>query len=291
MAANPFAALFDETTLVRLRKLRLASGRVQRGGARGERLSRQFGSGQEFGTHRPYAHGDDLRRVDWNVYGRLDQLVLKLFEQPGQLRVLLVADDAPTMDFGAVSKWLAARRLLAAVGLIALAGSERVQAGCLSGGPVETFDGTGEDRLLEWFTRLAPLAATDGAALRSLLQSRGRDTVLVLASDFQRREPALELLQEARRRGARAMAISISCTEETRPTLHGLTRLQPIGADGIRLRVDERVLAAYHDELTRWREGTAKAVRALGAAFMEFDSGQPIEPLVREMLRAGLVRA
>jgi hypothetical protein len=87
------------------------------------------------------------------------------------------------------------------------------------------------------------------------------------------------------------MAISISCTEETRPTLNGLTRLQPIGADGIRLRVDERVLAAYQDELTHWREGTAKAVRALGAAFIELDSAAPIEPLVREMLRAGLVRA
>lgn len=284
-------ALFEQTTLARLRKLRLASGRVQRGSARGERLSRQFGAGQEFGAHRPYAHGDDLRRVDWNVYGRLDQLVLKLFEQPGQLRVLLVADDAPTMDFGAVSKWLAARRLLAAVGLIALAGAERVQAASLSGDAAETFDGTGEDRMLEWFTQLEPGGARAGNAIRGLLQSRGRDTVLVLASDFQRREPAMEVLQEARRRGARAMAIGISCVEETRPRLKGLTRLQPIGADGIRLRIDESVLAAYHEELTRWREGTAKAVRALGAAYVELDSAEPTEPLVREMLRAGLVRA
>jgi uncharacterized protein (DUF58 family) len=121
-------ALFDEATLTRLRNLRKAAGRVQRGGARGERLSRQFGAGQEFGAHRPYAHGDDLRRVDWNVYGRLGQLFLKLFEQPGQLRVLLVADDAPTKDFGVHNKWVGARRVLAAVGLIALSGAERVYA-------------------------------------------------------------------------------------------------------------------------------------------------------------------
>ena len=70
--------LFDEATLARLRKMRMAAGRVRRGSARGDRLSRQFGAGQEFGQHRPYSHGDDLRRVDWNVYGRLGQLFLKL---------------------------------------------------------------------------------------------------------------------------------------------------------------------------------------------------------------------
>lgn len=284
--------LFDEAAMARIRNLRLNAQRVQRGGARGERLSRQFGAGQEFGAHRQYVQGDDLRRVDWNVYGRLDQLFVKLFELPGQLRVLLVADDAPTMDFGAISKWLAARRALAAVGLVALYGAERVLACRLSDSKAEVFDGTGEPRLLDYFGALATRGAGAVAApARSLFETRGRDSVLVLASDFQQREPALQLLSDARRAGARAIAVCVHATEEINPDLAGFTRLQPVGAHDVRLRVDERVLAAYKEELAHWREGTRRAVHGLGAALIELDSADPIEPLIVDLVRAGVVKA
>lgn len=287
--------LFDQAALARIRNLRMNAQRVQRGGVRGERLSRQFGAGHEFGAHRAYVQGDDLRRVDWNVYGRLDQLFLKLFELPGQLRVALVADDAPTMNFGQHNKWLAARRALAAVGLIALAGAERVLASRLADTRSEVFDGAGETRMLEWFGGLAvgePAArASAWKGSEALFAGSGRDTVLVLATDFQYREPALQLLSDARRAGARSIAIVVHAREELAPDLKGFTRLQPIGAGDVKLRVDERVLAAYKEELAHWREGTRRAVHALGAAVIELDSADPIEPLVVDLIRAGVVKA
>lgn len=283
-------ALFDEATLTRLRRLRLAAGRVQRGGARGERLSKQFGAGQEFGAHRPYTMGDDLRRVDWNVYGRLGQLFLKLFEQPGQLRVLLVADDAPTMNFGAHDKWLAARRVLAAVGLIALEGSERVLLASLGRPQPVQFDGTGEARLLQLIEEM-PLRSGGGnaASLRGLFEKRGRDSVLVLVSDFQDREPLVQLLRDARRSGVRAIAISIAAEEELNPSLDGFSRLQAIGGGETKLRVDQRVLQAYREEVQHYRQSVAKAVHAAGAAFIELDSADPIEPLIVDLMRAGVL--
>jgi uncharacterized protein (DUF58 family) len=283
-------ALFDQATLTRLRRLRLAAGRVQRGGARGERLSKQFGAGQEFGAHRPYTMGDDLRRVDWNVYGRLGQLFLKLFEQPGQLRVLLVADDAPTMDFGKHDKWLAARRVLAAIGLIALEGSEKVLLASLGRPQPVQFDGTGEARLLQLIEEM-PLRSGggNGAPLRGLFETRGRDSVLVLVSDFQEREPLVQLLRDARRSGVRAIAISIAAEEELNPTLEGFSRLQAIGGGETKLRVDERVLQAYREEVQHYRQSVAKAVHATGAALIELDSADPIEPLIVDLMRAGVL--
>ena len=283
--------LFDEHTLARLRRLRLSAGRVQRGGPRGERLARQFGAGQEFGAHRPYAQGDDLRRVDWNVYGRLGQMFLKLFEAPGQLRVLLVADDAPTMDFGAANKWLAARRVLGAVGLIALEGAERVLLARLSETRGEVFDGTGETRLLDTLERMP--AAADSRPQQGLSSylfgSRARDSVLVFVSDFQERERALSLLSDARRSGVRAVAVSVACSEEINPTLDGFTKLQAVAGGETRLRVDARVLQAYVEELRSYREGIARAVAALGAAFIELDSADAVEPLILELMRAGVL--
>jgi uncharacterized protein (DUF58 family) len=283
--------LFDQTTLERLRRVRMATGRVLTGAPRGERLSRQFGGGQEFGGHRPYAHGDDLRRVDWNVYGRLGQFFLKLFEQPGQLRVVLVADDSPTMDYGAPDKWLAARRVLGAVGMIALGGAERVVLARLSGHEPETYDGTGEERMLESLSGW-PLKAAGGRTrgTAALLAGHGRDTLIVLAGDFQNRAPALKLLEDARRHGARAVAFSIASPDELDPQIDGLTRLQPVGGESLKLRVDDAVLAAYREELARYREGIARAVRAAGAMFAEVLSSDPVEPVVTELARAGILK-
>jgi uncharacterized protein (DUF58 family) len=286
--------LFDETTLSRLRRLRLAGRRVQRGGARGERLSRQFGAGQEFGAHRPYTRGDDLRRVDWNVYGRLGQLFLKLFEQPGQLRVLLAADDSPTMDFGRHNKWLAARRVLAAVGLIALESSEQVLLTRLSAPQPVSFDGAGEARLLQLLEDMpvAPAVEAGGLGpLRGLFERRGRDSVLVLASDFQEPERLIALLRDARRCGVRAVGVSVAAHEELNPEFEGFSRIQAVGGGDTRLRVDERVLRAYREELKLFREGVGRAVRAAGAAYIEVDSADPVEPLFVELMRAGVLGA
>jgi uncharacterized protein (DUF58 family) len=288
--ASMAQTLFDPPTLERLRRVRMATGRVLTGGTRGERLSRQFGGGQEFGGHRPYTHGDDLRRVDWNVYGRLGQFFLKLFEQPGQLRMVLLADDSPTMDFGTPDKWLAARRVLGAVGLIALGGAERVVLARLSGQEPETYDGTGEERMLDSLSRWPVDGGSGTRSTAALIGGHGRDTLVVLASDFQNRGPALRALADARRQGARAVAFSIASPDELNPSLEGLARVQPVGGQSLKLRLDDAVLAAYREELARYREGIARAVKGTGAAFGEVLSSDPIEPVVTELARAGILK-
>jgi len=165
-----------------------------------------------------------------------------------------------------------------------------VLASRLSDARAEVFDGSGESRLLEYLSGLAVSSGPRKAAARALFETRGRDSVLVLVSDFQQREAPLAMLNEARRSGARAVAVEIHSDEELHPRLAGFTRLQPVGDDDLKLRVDERVLAAYRDELAAWREGTRRAVHALGAALIELDSADPIEPLVVDLVRAGVVK-
>lgn len=283
--------LFTEIELQRLRRLRLAGERVRSSTLRGERRSRQMGSGLEFGAYRPYSHGDDLRRVDWNVYGRLDQLFLKLFEAPGQMRLVLALDASPTLDFGTPNKWLAARRLMAALGLIALATADRVLLSRLVDERVQSFQPSANEQA--FIDAVAALglgsAGNPSAALRSALATRGRDTVLLVASDMQAREGVLALLHEARKSGVRSAVISIFAREEHEPTLEGLTRLQPIAGAAQKLRVDEAVLAAYKKELEDYRRAAQSAVRAAGAAYIEVRSDVELEPVVMELMKSGLL--
>ena len=62
---------FDESTLRKLDQLALVASRIRAGAMKGERRSTKRGTSIEFADYRDYARGDDLRRVDWNVYARL----------------------------------------------------------------------------------------------------------------------------------------------------------------------------------------------------------------------------
>ncbi|MBK9975182.1 MAG: DUF58 domain-containing protein [Planctomycetes bacterium] len=282
--------LLSEKELTRLRRLALAGVRVQRASARGERATRQFGAGQEFAAHRAYITGDDLRRVDWNVYGRLGQLFLKLFEAPGRLRVVIGLDASPTMDFGAHNKWLAARRTAAACAVMSLSGADRVWLGTLDSTP-QSFEGAAEARLVETLSgmKCAPAAQASPRALLQQVAAGGADTVLMLLSDFQDRAAPMALLQECHRRGGRAAALCVHATEELNPAMEGFARLCAPGFDDLKLRLDARLLELYRQEVSRLRAATAAAVRATGAAWIEIDSAAPMEPVITSLSRAGML--
>jgi uncharacterized protein (DUF58 family) len=282
--------LLTERELTRLHRLRLAGARVQRASARGERVARQLGVGQEFAAHRAYTHGDDLRRVDWNVYGRLGQLFTKLFEAPGRLRTVIALDDSPTMDFGARNKWFAARKAAAAAAVVALGGADRVWLARIGETPL-SFEGAAEMRLIELLGGWpAPLGnGKSPAALLKLIADGGADTMLMVFSDLQKLEPTLALLHECHKRGGRAVVMAFHAAEELHPTIQGFTRLRPAGFADLKLRVDERMLAQYREEVARWRKAAAHAVQATGAVLVEADSAWPLEPILASLTRSGLL--
>ena len=118
--------LLSSEFLTQLERLALVSRRAFRGRTRGERKSPHKGMSVEFADYRPYGAGDDLRYVDWNIYGRLDRLYLKLFVDEEDLYLHLLLDGSGSMRFGEPSKLRYAARLAAALGFVGLASLERV---------------------------------------------------------------------------------------------------------------------------------------------------------------------
>src|SRR5215467_9061903 len=91
--------LFDESTLRKLNQLTLVASRVRSGAMKGERRSARRGSSVEFADYRNYAPGDDLRRLDWNIYARLERPFIKLLEEEEDLAVHLLLDTSASMDW------------------------------------------------------------------------------------------------------------------------------------------------------------------------------------------------
>ncbi|MEN1706241.1 MAG: DUF58 domain-containing protein, partial [Planctomycetota bacterium] len=84
--------LLPADLIARLDRLDITSRKVLTGKLKGERRSKKRGESVEFADHRPYVVGDDLRHIDWNIFGRLDRLFLKLVLEEEDLSLHLVID-------------------------------------------------------------------------------------------------------------------------------------------------------------------------------------------------------
>src|SRR5579864_5622501 len=115
------ALAFDETFLKKLEYLYVVARKVFTGAMRAERRTRKIGAGVEFADHRNYSSGDDLRYLDWSVYGRLDKLLLRLFEEEEDLHIYLLVDASVSMrSNGKLDYAMSVAAALAYVGLAKL---------------------------------------------------------------------------------------------------------------------------------------------------------------------------
>jgi uncharacterized protein (DUF58 family) len=158
-------ALLTPELLRRLEQFQLLAARRAKSSSKGERRSRARGQSVEFADYRTYVHGDDFRYLDWNLYGRLEKLFLKLYEEERELPVRIFLDASESMTFGEPRKFDFARQVAAAIGYVALSGFDRVS--------VIPFPGQANDANTDPGARVAELAAR--GALRSV---RGKKSAI-----------------------------------------------------------------------------------------------------------------
>src|SRR5438552_16107411 len=126
--------LLSPEFMAKLGALGVVSKKILAGKLRGERRSKKRGESLEFADYRQYSQGDDLRRIDWNLYGRLEKLFLKLFLAEEDLSVYILIDGSRSMDFGSVNKFDYARKVAAAVAYIGISNLDRVSLTVNCGG-------------------------------------------------------------------------------------------------------------------------------------------------------------
>jgi uncharacterized protein (DUF58 family) len=118
--------MFYTAFLKKLEHLSLVSRRVFQGQLLANRRARQLGSGIIFADHRNYHFGDDLRYLDWNVYARFGNELIRRFEEEKDLHVYILLDCSHSMSAGNPNKFDYARQVAAALAYIALADLDRI---------------------------------------------------------------------------------------------------------------------------------------------------------------------
>src|SRR5512138_3794306 len=171
--ANP---LLTPELLRRLEQFQLLAARRAKSSLRGERRSRARGQSVEFADYRTYVPGDDFRYLDWNLYGRLERLFLKLYEEERELPVTIFLDASESMAFGDPRKFDFARQVAAAVAYVALCGFDRVSLIAFPDRPEEAAlrgalrSVRGKKSALELFRNLSQLQAGGPADFNQALR-------------------------------------------------------------------------------------------------------------------------
>ncbi|MGH7587746.1 MAG: DUF58 domain-containing protein [Gemmatimonadota bacterium] len=186
------AALLSPAELLRLGSLDFVARLVVEGFLAGRHRSPGRGGSLEFAEHRPYVPGDDLRRIDWKVFGRSDRYYVRESEEETNLRAVLVLDASASMAWagaGPVSKFDYARLLAAALGHLLLAQQDAVGLAAFAGG-LTAFRpprGGASQRvvLMEALASLSPGGETwPDAPFRELAERLPRRGVLIVISDL-----------------------------------------------------------------------------------------------------------
>lgn len=294
MATATHHGFFSPEFLAQLERLSLASRRAFRGRVKGERRSPRKGQSVEFSDYRPYGIGDDLRYVDWNIYGRLDRLHVKLFVDEEDLCLHLLVDGSKSMDFGRPTKLRYAARLAAAVGFVGLVNHERVGVGVLREKVSEGWPPTrGRNQFVALVDFLATLRAGGSTSLNQGLANyamRAREPGLaLLISDLL--DPAgfesgVRTLLERR---FEVHIVHVLAAEEVHPTLAGDLRLQDSETGEIReITADGEALKGYRERLGHFLERVEAFCRAQEIGYRRVTSEIPVEEFVLSHLR-GLV--
>lgn len=303
------SALLTPELLRRLEQFQLLAARRAKSSSKGERRSRARGQSVEFADYRNYTHGDDFRYLDWNLYGRLERLFLKLYEEERELPVRIFLDASESMTFGAPVKFDFARQIAAAVGYVALCGFDRVSVIPFPDlPPLE--EGTTEVRArnselaargglravrgrksaLAYFQNLGQLRAQGAANLnealrRGALEARQAGVAVVL-SDFLDPAGYESGLNALVGRGFQVNAVQILAPDELNPATYGDLRLVDAETGGIQEVTFGRYrLKAYQQTVQNFCQRLREYCQGRGISFFTASSDSVLEQLLLKQLR------
>ena len=283
--------LLDPVFMSRLDTLDVMSRKILQGKLQGERRSKRRGQSVEFADHRPYVAGDDLRFVDWNVYGRLEQLFLKLFLEEQDLTVHIVADASASMSFGEPSKELFIKKLTAALGYVSLVNNNRVTISFIADGVTVQLANMRGRNYLNNMAECLLTTDCDGpsnfdSACRQLAAGRIGSGVMVVLSDFLFKEGYDSGLRRLIGRQYDLYAIQVLCPQELSPDLSGELKLIDIeDADAAEITVSSALSKYYKRNLTAYCNELKNFCTSRGAVYVLANSADSVESLVLNYLR------
>lgn len=285
--------LFDDEFLKKLEYLHIVSRKAFAGRLRAERRTKKVGSGIEFADHRTYTMGDDFRYIDWNVYGRIDKLLLRLFEEEEDLHIYILLDCSRSMRIGQPLKLHYAMQVCAALTYIGLGNLDRVGIVPFSDKLHEPLPpARGKRRIFSVleFLRGVEVGGTTrlGECMDAFVHRYKRRGLAVLISDFYDPSGFEEGLNELRYNRFEPFVLQVFDQKEQHPSLHGdLTLVDCETGETKEITVSRSLLEAYKREHEKYMSELNQYCTRRAIPYFRTDTHVPFDELVLRIFRQG----
>ncbi|MCC6239230.1 MAG: DUF58 domain-containing protein [Phycisphaerales bacterium] len=289
--SDPTFELLTPQFIARLDQLDILSRKLLAGKLRGERRSKRLGQSVEFADFRNYSVGDDLRFIDWNIYARLEKLLLKLFLEEEDLAVYLLLDVSSSLDYGNPNKIHYLKQVAAALGYIGLINFNRVTVVGMSqdlvaqGGPMRSRRNV--SRLMEFITNLKPAGSGHFTqACRHFALAHRPKGVLIVLSDFFVKEGFQEGLKYLASGRYDLFCIQCLSPQEIDPDLQGDLKLRDMeDGDTTEVSITQPLLKKYRANLDTYCQSLKTYLIQRGATYLRTSTAVPFDRLILTYLR------
>lgn len=294
---KPDQQLLSPEFMTKLEQLEILSRKIFIGRTKGERRSKRKGESVEFADYRNYVVGDDLRFLDWNIFARLERLLLKLFMEEEDLNVTILFDVSKSMDWGDPHKGLYVKRVAAALAYIGLVNYDRVSLYGYAGTLSHEMRGVRGRRLVSQVIRFLDGIEYGGTsnftavAKHFAVRYQGKGVVVVL-SDFMDKSGYADGIRYLLSRDLDLYVIQVLSPEEIDPVLAGDLKLRDVEDEDLaEVTISKPLLNRYRANLQAYCGDLKNHCTRRGITYLFTSTRVEFDVLVMSYLRQrGLLR-
>ncbi|HML94682.1 MAG TPA: DUF58 domain-containing protein [Thermodesulfobacteriota bacterium] len=289
MPGTDFNSLLDLETASRLRRFFFRAPSRVRGRKAGIHKSYYRGISPDFMEYKEYNRGDELRQVDWRLYGRHDRLYVRKFEDEVNLDWCVLVDTSASMGYGAqgATKLDYARRLAATLSYLLLRQGDAVGAGVFSGEGVDVVPPrAGNPSIAPILDMLGSASPAGGTALSGpvarALEVYRRDSAFVIVSDLLTDEADFrKCLQMLNAAGRDAVFFHVLHEDETEFSFRGSFEFEDMES-GRKVIVDAgEVRNNYIQRMRQFMDSLRRTCHEYESRYVFAPASRPVEePLI-----------
>ena len=294
MAESP-RSYFDPEILARLQNLRLRARTVAEGFIGGRHASPFRGHSLEFAEHREYSIGDELRHIDWKVYGRSDRFFIKQYEEETHLRVLLLLDASGSMgyrgDKSALSKYDYGATLAASLAYLALEQGDSAGLSILQNGSqvfVPPRNSLGHlNTLADALVKTRPEGPTQiSKSIETLARSVTKRSMMIFISDLlDDSASVLKALKLLSFKKHEVTVLHLLDRTERDFSFQGPVRFDSMeGQENLVLEADD-YRKEYVAQVEKLRETYRNALSRIGMGYHFHTTDEPLDRIIRSVLK------
>ena len=268
----------------------------------GKHLVKSYGQTVEFADYREYQLGDDIRRIDWNLYGRFEKFFIKLFTDERQMKIQIFLDASASMGKDNPKKAAYATACAAGFGYLAIHNMDKVSFNVMKGNHAENTSGTiiGKNSFFRSISALQNVEFEGDTDIEKCIinsaDSSDSNGIAVIISDFMTDNDWKKAVDYLLYKKKQVLLIQVLTPEEIEPSYMGRVNLIDLESEAIadpknmRMKIDAASQKAYEQALKAFRNDISTYCRKRDVDFISISTDTPVESvLFRELMKVGIM--